>query len=185
MPIEYPRYDRRPKHRRGTVKRLTWIAGLTLVAALAGFGCSEQAESEPQRLEVSTGEEDAYQTAVFNRQRAEWQALAEQGDARSQRQLGMMYYLGQGMDVDHATAAEWMSKAAQQGDAVAQVTLGVMHREGHGVPQSLVSAHMWFSLAERQGNRNAGIHLEELVPEMSPEEIEEARTLADEWKPTF
>ena len=52
-------------------------------------------------------------------------ARAEQGDAKAQQQLGMMYYLGQGMDADYAAAHEWLDKAATQGDDIAQLTVGV------------------------------------------------------------
>ncbi len=165
------------------MKRQIWTA--VMIGGLLFTGCGGKAEPEPQEFVATDGEEDAFQTAVFAQQRDKWQALAEQGDAASQRQLGMMYYLGQGIDIDYAVAHEWMDKAADQGDSVAQMTLGVMSREGHGVPQNDVQAHMWFSISAQQGNRNAGIHLEELAPEMSAEEISEAQTLAEQWKPSF
>jgi TPR repeat protein len=155
-----------------------------MIAVLALIGCGEPVKDEPQQF-IATEGEDAYQTAVFAEQRAKWQALAEQGDARSQAQLGMMYYLGQGIDVDYAVAHEWLTKAAVQGDAVAQMTLGVMNREGHGVPQNNVRAHMWLSISAQQGNPNASIHLEGLAPKMSEDEIAEAQKLAEEWKPSF
>jgi TPR repeat protein len=163
------------------VRRQTWI--VALIAALALFGCADKPEQEPEKIIATSGEEDAYQTAVYAQQRAEWEAMAEQGDARSQRQLGIMYYLGQGIDVDYATAAKWMTQAAEQGDDVAQLTLGVMYTEGHGVPQSDVTAHMWFSLAAKQGNPSARIRLDRLAPEMGGDQIAEAQKLAEDWKP--
>jgi TPR repeat protein len=155
------------------------------MAALALLGCGDKPADEPQTIEVTVGEEDAYQTAVFAQQRAEWEVLAEQGDARSQRQLGIMYYLGQGIDIDFATAAKWLSKAAEQGDDVGQLTLGVMYTEGHGVPQSNVTAHMWFSLSAQQGNPSARIRLDDLTPVMDQDQIAEAQKLADDWKPSY
>ena len=165
------------------MKRLIWTA--VLMAALALLGCGDKPADEPQTIEVTVGEEDAYQTAVFAQQRAEWEVLAEQGDARSQRQLGIMYYLGQGIDHDYATASKWLSKAAEQGDDVAQLTIGVMYTEGHGVPQSNVTAHMWFSLSAQQGNPSARFRLDALAPLMGEDEIAEAQTLADDWKPSY
>lgn len=165
------------------MKRLTWT--VVLMAALALFGCGDKPSDEPETIEVTIGEEDAYQTAVFAQQRAEWEVLAEQGDARSQRQLGIMYYLGQGIDIDYATAAKWLSKAAEQGDDVGQLTLGVMYSEGHGVPQNNVTAHMWFTLSAQQGNPSARIRLDELTPLMKEEEIAEAQKLAEDWKPSY
>ena len=165
------------------MKRLTWT--VVLMAVLALFGCGDKPADEPETIEVTIGEEDAYQTAVFAQQRAEWEVLAEQGDARSQRQLGIMYYLGQGIDIDYATAAKWLSKAAEQGDDVGQLTLGVMYSEGHGVPQNNVTAHMWFTLSAQQGNPSARIRLDELTPLMKEEEIAEAQKLAEDWKPSY
>src|SRR6266480_2303878 len=45
---------------------------------------------------------------------------AEQGDAKSQFQLGAMYYYGKGVAKDYVEAARWYSKSAEQGDANAQ-----------------------------------------------------------------
>jgi len=165
------------------VKRQIWI--VVMIGALLFIGCGGEAESEQQQFVATDGEEDAYQTAVFAQQREKWKALAEQGDAPSQRQLGVMHYLGQGIDVDYAIAHEWLSKAAAQGDDVAQVTLGVMNREGHGVPQNNVRAHMWFSISAQAGNQTAGIHLEGLASAMTTEEITQAEQLAEEWQPTL
>jgi TPR repeat protein len=45
---------------------------------------------------------------------------ADQGDARSQYRLGMMYDLGLGVPLGYAEAANWLRKAASQGDDTAQ-----------------------------------------------------------------
>jgi TPR repeat protein len=157
-----------------------------LVVALAFVGCGGGAENEeiPEVPVQHGGEEDAYQTAVFAQQRAEWEAQAEQGDSKAQRQLGMMYYLGQGLETDYAMAHEWLGKAAAQGDDIAQLTLGVMHVEGQGVEQDNVAAYMWFSLSLQQGNPSAQIRLDRLESDMSEEEIAEAQQRAEEWTPS-
>jgi len=165
------------------VKRLTWT--VVLLAALALFGCGETTEEAPvEFVATPSGEEDAYQTTVYAQQRDQWEARAQQGDPKAQRQLGMMYYLGQGMDPDYDLANEWLSKAANQGDDVGQLTLGVMYVEGQGVSSSNVQAHMWLSLSAQQGNESAQYRLERLVPDMSQEEIAEAEQLAEDWKPS-
>ena len=168
------------------MRRIVWTARLIglSIAGLALVGCGGSSEPTPQTVPITPStEEDAEQTQAFAQQRVEWEAQAQQGDPRSQRQLGIMYYLGQGMDVDYATAYEWLSKAANQRDDVAQLTLGVMYNEGQGVPKSRINAHMWLSLAAQQGNPSAKIRLGNLEPQMSPEEITEARGLAARWTP--
>jgi hypothetical protein len=50
--------------------------------------------------------------------------LAEQGDARAQYNLGIMYTRGVGVPKSDQTALKWYIKAAEQGDALAQYDLG-------------------------------------------------------------
>ena len=54
-----------------------------------------------------------------------FQYAADQGDARAQNYLGLMYYYGQGVQQDDQQAVQWYRKAAEQGDADAQYYLGV------------------------------------------------------------
>ena len=164
------------------MKRLTWIAILIAVAALAG--CTGQ-EEKPKVVPASGPEDDAYETAVFAQARAEWEEKAAQGDMQSQRQLGVMYLLGQGIDTDYDMALEWFNKAAAQGEHIAQYQLGVMYAEGKGVDQSNVQAHLWYSLAVQQGNPSARIRLDELTGQMTAAEIAEGQELADAWTPTL
>ncbi len=164
------------------MKRLAWIAILIAMAAWAGCTGQEEKVNVPP---VSGPEDDAYQTAVFARARAEWEEQAAQGDMQSQRQLGVMYLLGQGIDPDYDLALEWFNKAAAQGEDIAQYQLGMMCAEGKGVAQSNVQAHMWYSLAAQQGNGNARTHLDELTELMTAAEIADAQGLADEWTPTL
>ena len=73
--------------------------------------------------------------------------LADQGNARAQRLLGMMYNAGWGVPKDDAEAVKWFRRAANQGDGDAQAYLGAEYRNGTGVPQDYVHAYMWFILA--------------------------------------
>lgn len=149
-----------------------------LLAAACG-GAAE--EAGPIVIQAESGAEDAYQTAVYAQQRAEWESEALAGDVLAQRQLGIMYYLGQGMDPDYAKAAEWLAMAAEQGDDVAQMTIGVMHVEGQGLPADVVEAHKWFSISAQQGNSSAQKRLGDLIAEMTPEQISQAEQAAQEW----
>ena len=58
---------------------------------------------------------------------------AEQGYAKAQFNLGLIYYNGQGVRQDYTQAVQWYRKAAEQGDAKAQYNLGVMYDNGQGV----------------------------------------------------
>ncbi len=84
---------------------------------------------------------------------------AEQGDAKSQYELGMMYDHGMGVTQDYAEAVKWYRKAAEQGLADAQFNLGVMHEDGEGVTQDYAEAMKWYRKAADQGHAPAQINL--------------------------
>jgi TPR repeat protein len=68
----------------------------------------------------------AFQQGDFATAKAEWQPLAEQGNARAQFNLGVIYDEGRGVERSRAKAIEWWSKAADQNLAVAQHNLAMM-----------------------------------------------------------
>jgi TPR repeat protein len=82
-------------------------------------------------------------------------ALAEQGSATAQYNLGLMYDNGMGVAQDYAAAASWYLKAAEQGNAAAQHNLGLMYAQGQGVAQNFTAAVSWYRKAAEQGNGSA------------------------------
>jgi uncharacterized protein len=113
----------------------------------------------------------------------EWQPLAEQGDARAQFDLGLLYENGDGVPRDYAKARQWYEKSAAQGGAKAQFYLGMQCAFGEGGPLDLVQAHMWYSLAAGNGHAAATVYRNELTRQMTPAQIAEAHKRAREWKP--
>jgi len=85
----------------------------------------------------------------------EWRALAEQGDAQAQHNLGFIYGTGAGVPVSDAEAVKWYRKAAEQGYASAQFNLGLMYRLGTGVPKNDAEAVKWYRKAAEQGDAQA------------------------------
>ena len=73
--------------------------------------------------------------------------LAEQGDAKAQYNLGVMYRKGHGVPQNDAEAVKWYRKSAEQGDAHAQFNLGFMYNNGKGVPQNDAEAAKWYRKA--------------------------------------
>ena len=86
-------------------------------------------------------------------------ARAEQGSARAQFSLGVMYYDGQGVPQDYKEAVKWYRKVAEQGYAEAQYNLGVMYDNGQGVPQDDKEAVKWYRKAAEQGGADAQYNL--------------------------
>jgi TPR repeat protein len=83
---------------------------------------------------------------------ARWFGLgAQQGDAMSQFNLGLMYSNGDGVAKDYVEAVNWYRRAAQQGDARTQVHFGIMYAQGTGVAQDSVHAYAWSNLVEPGG----------------------------------
>ncbi len=84
---------------------------------------------------------------------------AEQGLAEAQYNLGVRYYLGQGVPQDFTEAAKWYQKPAEQGLAYAQYKLGVMYSNGRGVPKDDAEAVKWYEKAAEQGLAEAQYNL--------------------------
>jgi TPR repeat protein len=101
----------------------------------------------------------AYQKGNFEAALRLGRPLADEGDARAQSILGLMYYRGRGVPQDPGEAARRFRQAADQGDATAQFYLGVMYSEGRGVPQSYAEAAEWYRLAAERGDAPAQYNL--------------------------
>ena len=82
----------------------------------------------------------------------EWKPLAEQGNARAQVNLGLMYQRGDGVPQNYKTAVKWYRLAGEQGNARAQINLGLMYENGKGVSQDDKTAVKWYRLAGEQGD---------------------------------
>ena len=88
-------------------------------------------------------------------QEARFHAAAQKGRVAAQYNLGVLYYLGQGVPQDHARAAKWFRRAAEQGDPDSQYNLGILYYQGLGVPRDLTQAFMWIDRAAEQGQSEA------------------------------
>jgi len=98
---------------------------------------------------------DAYERGDYETALAEFRALADQGDASAQYNLGVGYDRGQGVPQDYQEAVKWYRRAADQGDASAQSNLGVGYDRGQGVPQDYQEAAKWYRRAAEQGEARA------------------------------
>jgi TPR repeat protein len=79
---------------------------------------------------------------------------------------------------DYMPAIRLFRPLAEQGNAKAQSVLGVMYRRGQGVAHSSVRAFLWFSRAAARGDERAKAELREVSQAMSPEELSQAREMA-------
>ena len=89
----------------------------------------------------------AFTNEDFKTASKEWRPLAENGDAKSQTNLGILYFNGKGVLKDYKKALFWLEKAAKQGEAEAQFILGTIYTQGDGVVKSFKTAKYWVQLA--------------------------------------
>jgi len=80
---------------------------------------------------------------------------AEQGDARAQYMVGLMYKKGEGIPENDAKAVHWYTESAKQGRRDAQFSLGSKYYMGIGVPQDYAIAAHWYTKAAKQGYTKA------------------------------
>lgn len=76
-----------------------------------------------------------------------FQKAAEQGFARSQNELGLLYVDGEGVDGDRQQAAMWFEKAAVQGHAGAMNNLGSIYAENDEYEKAVP----WFQRSADKG----------------------------------
>ena len=101
----------------------------------------------------------AYQKGNFKTALRRVRPLAEQGDARGQSMVGLMYANGQGVARNDTEAVRWFRLAADQGNALGQFQLGFMYARGRGVPQDHSEAAKWYSLSADQSYAQAQYEL--------------------------
>jgi TPR repeat protein len=79
---------------------------------------------------------------------------------------------------DYVPASRVFRSLAEQGNAKAQTVLGLMYRRGEGVSRNSVRAFLWFSRAAARGDARAKTELRGLSQAMTPEELSQARDMA-------
>ena len=91
-----------------------------------------------------------------------YRLAAEQGHAKAQSNLGLMYAKGHGVTQDYKEAIRLYRLSVAQGDAGAQTNLGVMYAQGQGVTQDYKEAIRLYRLAAGQGDAVAQNSLGEM-----------------------
>ncbi len=105
------------------------------------------------------------------------------GNAEAEELIGVMYASGLGVERDDVRAFEWYLRASMKGHAGAQSGVGWYYEVGRGMPApDLVRAYMWYALSAIGGDPDAAISQEEVVKKMTPEQIEHAHVLIDDYR---
>lgn len=81
---------------------------------------------------------------------------AEQGNADSQKKLGLMYANGYGVLQDPVMAEMWFLKSVEGGDADKQYSLGLIYENGYyGITRNYSEAVKWYRKSAEQGNADS------------------------------
>jgi len=101
--------------------------------------------------EFSTAVDD-YNKGFYIKALNGFYALAKDGDAKAQYNVGMIYAGGKGVNADIPQAMEWYEKAAQQGNAPAAYNLAQLY---HSMQEHNEHAHerakFWYEKAAEGG----------------------------------
>jgi len=133
--------------------KLSPIFAVVFLSTMLLTGCQKiHSTTSPQTFQVQPLPVESEELTKLKRS-------AEQGNAESQYELGLMYDLGKDVDQDYHKAFEWYEKSAQQGLASSQSKLGSMYRYGKGVEVNHAKATEWYWKAYEQGNQEAHYQL--------------------------
>ena len=127
------------------------VCAIIIAIVINGVG-----NAEPYDDGVAANKRGDYETAVQL-----FRPLAEQGHAKAQAYLGLMYAKGDGVTQDYDEEVKWFRLAAEQGIAFAQYDLGISYSEGNGVNQDFAEAVNWYRRAAEQGYVKAEVALAE------------------------
>ncbi len=120
---------------------------LILLALVSGWAQAQIVLPPAQLYELATGGN----SVAFE----QLKALADEGSAEAQLNLGWLYHDGWVVRQDSPLAVQLFTKAAEQGLADAQFWLGWMYDIGEGVRRDPAVAVLWFRKAADQGDRDA------------------------------
>lgn len=132
----------------GSARSTIALVGLL---SLAGFGVSGCHESLDRKAITPQNPPPSASSAKPSPLALETQA-AESGDAKSQTNMGVRYWDGNGVKRDLTKAVEWWEKAAGKGDARAERMLGDAYLDGLGVEKDPSKAVWLLQKAIAQGD---------------------------------
>ena len=145
------------------------------VALLTAFPMIVSADIEVARDLMEEGKFEQARDAL-------WPA-ARSVNADAEELIGVMYAMGLGVEQDYERAFDWYLRSAMKGHPGAQSGVGWYYEVGLGMPApDLMRAYMWYVLSTIGGDPDAAISQEEVIKKMTPEQIEKAHVLIDDYR---
>ena len=126
---------------------------------------------------------DLMEEGKFKEAMEELIPAARSGNADAEELIGIMYAMGLGVEGDDIRAFEWYLRSSMKGHPGAQSGVGWYYEIGRGLPApDLVRAYTWYGLSAIGGDPDAAISQEEVIKKMTPEQIEKAHILINDYK---
>ena len=126
---------------------------------------------------------DLMEEGKFKEAMKELLPAARSGNADAEELIGIMYAMGLGVERDDVRAFEWYLRSSMKGHPGAQSGVGWYYEIGRGLPApDLVRAYTWYGLSAIGGDPDAAISQEEVIKKMTPEQIEKAHILINDYK---
>ena len=126
---------------------------------------------------------DLMEEGKFKEAMSELLPAARSGNAEAEELIGIMYAMGLGVERDDIRAFDWYLRSSMKGHPGAQSGVGWYYEVGRGLPApDLIRAYTWYVLSAIGGDPDAAISQEEVIKKMTPEEIEKAHILIDDYK---
>lgn len=122
----------------------------------------------------------AYSMGNYEEAAREFRACALRGETHGEYYLGLLYEEGQGLERDYEQARHWYLQAARKGDTDAAFALGRMHAQGLGMARDLPAAYQWYGRAARGGHYLGKQEQDRCVSQMTPQQLQQARSLGRE-----
>ena len=128
------------------------------------FACMLAAPALPADYQAGL---DAYINGDYDTAITEWQAVVESPPgtvpdpvrAETLYAIGMLFWIGQGVQQDTIEAASWLHVAAGMNHPGAQNKLGFLYSSGQSVRQNDFEAFKWWQMAANQGDADAQYNL--------------------------
>ncbi len=126
---------------------------------------------------------DLMEEGKFKEAMEELLPAARSGNADAEELIGIMYAMGLGVERDDIRAFDWYLRSSMKGHPGAQSGVGWYYEVGRGMPApDLIRAYTWYVLSAIGGDPDAAISQEEVIKKMTPEQIEKAHILINDYK---
>ena len=139
---------------------------------------ADKANAAKWYYKATLNNNDEAKNKLYSFYSKELEKFAKSGDVQAQYEVGMDYYIGDGVTKNTETAGKWfhlatkqghveassifysfyskeLEKSAKNGDAKAQYEVGMDYFDGNGVSKNTETAGKWFHLATKQGHAEA------------------------------